>query len=269
MPGLEFMPSDHIRASQMRAVSQPRISAAIICYNEEERIGNCLDSLRWCDQIVVVDSGSTDATQSIIRSVPGVELHERRFDNFINQKNHALSLCRHDWVISLDADEVLTEPLVDEIRGLAFDQAGYRIGRRSYIGEQEIRHGTWSPDYQLRLFRRSAGCWGGTNPHESFQIQGSVGHLKHRMLHYSYRTREEYIERNTKYVHMMVDHLAAKGSSAGPLEPYTHCVGNFLKAYVLRAGFLDGSTGLFLARHIAGGAFLKYRLLAERAKKAA
>lgn len=247
----------------------PPISAAIICHNEEEHIGGCLESLAWCDQIVVVDSGSNDATLEIASRFPQVETAYRRFDNFIDQKNHALSLCRNEWIISLDADELLPAELIAEIQRLPFDKAGYRIGRRSFIGAREVKFGTWSPDYQLRLFRKSVSHWGGTNPHESIQIRGNVGHLKTRMLHYSYHTRREYIERNTKYVYMMVDHLASKGQSAGLLEPYTHCVGNFLKAYVLRGGFLDGSTGLFLARHIAGGAYLKYRLLAERSRKAA
>jgi len=253
----------------MSSGTVPPISAAIICHNEEAHIGGCLESLTWCDQIVVVDSGSTDATLAIASKFSSVEIAHRPFDNFINQKNHALSLCRNEWIISLDADEILPSSLIDEIQQLPFDRAGYRIGRRSFIGEHEVRHGTWSPDYQLRLFRRSLSRWGGTNPHESIQIQGAVGHLKTRMLHYSYDNLDEYVERNTKYIHMMVDHLRSQGRTAGPLEPYTHCVGNFLKAYVFRAGFLDGSTGLFLARQMAGGAFLKYRLLAERAKKAA
>ena len=217
---------------------------------------------------MLVDSGSQDRTLEIARQFPNVEILVRPFDNFINQKNHALQACRHDWVISLDADEMLTEPLIAEIARLPFDQAGYRIGRRSFIGSQEIRFGTWSPDYQLRLFRKSCGHWGGTNPHESIQLQGKCGHLKTRMLHYSYHNRREYVERNTKYIHLMVDYLVSKGKTAHPVEAYVHYWGNFFKAYFLRGGLFDGSTGYFLASQIAKGSFLKYQLLAQKTAKA-
>ncbi|MCA8988888.1 MAG: hypothetical protein KDA78_14665, partial [Planctomycetaceae bacterium] len=119
-------------------------------------------------------------------------------------------------------------------------------------------------DYQLRIFRKSCGRWGGTNPHESVQLQGEPGFLKTRMLHYSYDNLQEYVTRNDKYIHMMVEHLSARGRTTTPIEPYVHCVGNFLKAYVLRRGFLDGYAGLFLARHIASGSFKKYHLLAQK-----
>ena len=242
----------------------PPFSGAVICYNEESHIERCLMSLEWCDQVVVVDSGSQDRTVELARQFPNVEIHVRPFDTFINQKNHALGHCSNEWVISLDADEVLTEENIAEIKSLPLDCPGYRIGRRSFIGDQEIRHGTWSPDYQLRIFHKSCSVWGGTNPHESIQIEGEVGHLKSRMLHYSYDSLAEFVERNTKYIHMMVDHLEASGRKTNATEPYVHCIGNFVKAFFVRRGFLDGAAGFFLARHIAGGSYLKYRLLAER-----
>ncbi|MBL4885250.1 MAG: glycosyltransferase family 2 protein [Planctomycetaceae bacterium] len=242
-------------------------SAAVICYNEEEYIGQCLESLSWCEQVVLVDSGSQDNTLEIAAKFPNVSIHSRPFDNFINQKNHALSLCNNEWIVSLDADEVLVPELIEEINQLDLNKAGYRISRRTFIGSQEIKHGNWSPDFQLRLFRKSLAQWGGTNPHETILIEGDIGKLEARMLHYSYHTQQEFVERNTKYVHMMVDHLSGKGRTTNVAEPYVHCVGNFLKAYVLRAGFLDGSAGFFLARHIAGGSYLKYKLLAEKTRQ--
>jgi len=251
----------------MESATQPPFSAAVICYNEEKHIANCLRSLTWCEQVALVDSGSEDRTLEIAAEFPNVEIHTRPFDTFIKQKNYALSLCRNEWIVSLDADEVLTEENIAEISELPLDVSGYRIGRRSFIGDQEIRHGTWSPDYQLRIFRKSCSQWGGTNPHESIQIHGDVGRLKSRMLHYSYDNFDQFIARNTKYIHMMVDHLEQSGRTTNAAEPYVHCVGNFLKAYILRKGFLDGAAGLFLARHIAGGSFLKYRLLAERSRE--
>jgi len=246
---------------------RPPISAAIICYNEEENIGRCLDALIWCEQIVVVDSGSADSTLDVVRQYPNTALFHRPFDNFINQKNHALAHCDHEWVLSVDADEVLTAPLTAEIQGLSFDVEGYHIGRRSFLGDQEIKHGTWSPDYQLRLFRKSCARWGGSNPHETVILDGRTRRLASRMLHYSYRSRQEFVERNVRYIHMMVEYLVRKGRKTNLVEPFGHWLGNFLKAYLLRAGFLDGSAGLFLAYHIANGSFLKYRLLAKRLRE--
>jgi glycosyltransferase involved in cell wall biosynthesis len=246
------------------ARSRPPISASIICYNEEENIGRCLDALRWCEQVVAVDSGSTDRTLEIARQYANVRLHYRKFDNFIDQRNYALGLCDHEWILTVDADEVLTDPLVGEIQWLAFDVEGYQVGLRTFLGPQEIKHGTWSPDYHLRLFRKSCARWGGSNPHESVILQGRTRRLKARMLHYSYQSRQEFAERNDRYVRMMVEHLVLSGRTTYFAEPYVHGVGNFLKSYLLRAGFLDGSAGLFLAYHIARGSFLKYRLLAQR-----
>jgi len=152
----------------------PPISAAIICYNEEDNIGRCVDALDWCEQTIVVDSDSTDRTLDIVRQYPNTKLLQRPFDNFINQKNYALDHCDHEWVLSVDADEVLTAPLIEEIQSLPYDVEGYHIGRRSYLGDQEIKHGTWSPDYQLRLFRRSCARWGGSNPHENVILSGQT-----------------------------------------------------------------------------------------------
>ncbi len=241
----------------------PPISAAIICYNEEDNIGRCVDALDWCEQTIVVDSDSTDRTLDIVRQYPNTKLLQRPFDNFINQKNYALDHCDHEWVLSVDADEVLTAPLIEEIQSLPYDVEGYHIGRRSYLGDQEIKHGTWSPDYQLRLFRRSCARWGGSNPHENVILSGQTQRLKSRMLHYSFRNRQEFIERNERYVRMMVEYLVRQGRKTNFAEPFIHWLGNFLKFYVLRAGLLDGSAGLFLAYHIANGSFLKYRLLAK------
>jgi glycosyltransferase involved in cell wall biosynthesis len=246
---------------------RPPISAAIICFNEEDNIARCLDAVTWCDQIVAVDSGSTDRTCDVIQQYPNTRLLQRPFDNFINQKNHALAHCDHEWVVSVDADEVLTAPLIAEIQELEFDVEGYYIARRSFLGDQEIKHGTWSPDYQLRLFRKSCARWGGSNPHETVILNGRTQRLSSRMLHYTYRNRQEFIERNRRYIRMMVEYMVKQGRTTNFAEPFTHWLGNFLKAYLLRAGFLDGSAGLFLAYHIANGSFLKYRLLAKRLRE--
>ncbi len=256
-----------MQQKQTKSPDRLPFSAAVICCNEQEYIGQCLDSLTWCDEVILVDSGSEDKTLEIAARFPNVVIHERAFDNFINQKNFALSLCKHEQVISLDADEILVPELIEEIQQLDFAKAGYQISRRTFIGSQEIKHGNWSPDYQLRVFKKSKAKWGGTNPHETIILDGNVGKLKNRMLHYSYHNIDEFIERNRKYVRMMVEHLSGNGRNINMAKPYLHCIGNFVKAYILRAGFLDGAVGFSIAKQIAGGSFMKYRLLAEKNRK--
>jgi len=246
-----------------QAPIRPPISAAIICYNELHNIGRCLAALEFCDEIVVVDSGSTDGTRQLLQAHGKVRLLTRPFDTFIHQKNFALDACRHDWVLSVDADEVVTPHLRREIAALDFSAAGYLIGRRTFLGDQEIRHGTWVPDYNLRLFHRGHGRWGGSNPHERVVLDAPAVRLKHRLLHYSYRNREEFLARNEKYTRMMVQHVVARGRRAYFGEPLVHAVGNFVKAYFLKQGFRDGAAGWFIAWHTARLSHLKYRLLAE------
>ena len=254
-------------ASTRQSGGRPPVSAAIICYNEEANIGRCLDALGWCDEIVVVDSGSTDATLEIVERYPAAKVFSRPFDTYVAQKNFALDRCTCDWVLSLDADEVATPELIDEVSCLPFDAAGYEISRRPFIGDQEIRHGTWNPGYKLRLFRRSRGRWGGSNPHERVVTSGRIDRLSGQILHYSYRDREEFLERNRRYTRMMVDYLAARGCKTYRGQAAVHWFGNFVKSYFLRKGFLDGSTGLFLAYHIANFSYMKYAMLAERGRE--
>lgn len=246
---------------------RPPISASIICYNEEGNIKRCLDAVGWCDQIVVVDSGSTDKTLDIVRQHPKTKVLHRPFDTYVKQKNHALDHCNHDWVLSVDADEVLTPQLIDEIENLSFDAAGYQIGIRTFLGSQEIKHGTWSPGYKLRLFRKSLGRWGSSSPHERVVLVGQTKRLRSRILHYSYASRREFVQRNRRYTQMMVDYLVQRGRKTYFGEQVVHWVGNFVKSYLLRRGFLDGSAGLFLAYHIANFSFMKYSLLAKRSKE--
>jgi len=249
-----------------REIRRPAISAAIICFNEEKNIERCLDSLDWCDQIVAIDSGSTDRTLDILRAYERPVILHRPFDTYINQKNYALDHCDNDWVLSIDADETLPRSLIDEIQDLAFDVSGYNVGRRNFLGSREIKHGNWSPDYKLRLFRKSTGRWGGSNPHERFVIEGPTQNLNHRMLHYSFASREEFVARNMKYTRMMVDYLEDLGKMPFRGQAYIHWIGNFVKCYLLRGGILDGGDGLFLARHIAQASYLKSSLLAKRIK---
>jgi glycosyltransferase involved in cell wall biosynthesis len=242
---------------------RPPISAAIICCNEERNIERCLEAVRWCEQIVVVDSGSSDRTREIAARFPA-EVHVRPFDTFINQKNYALDCCRHEWVLSVDADEVITPALADEMQRLRYDVSGYLLRRNNFLGDRVFNRGKWLNDFHLRLFRKSQGRWGGSNPHERVVLSGPTQRLRTHMLHYSYRDRRDFLQRNRKYTEMLADYLAREGRSTYPGEPIFHAAGNFLDAYFVRRGFLDGETGLFLAYHYARFSYLKYAWLAER-----
>ena len=265
--GIRRMSESEFQAlTQANTHPRPPISAAIICHNELHNISRCLEALEFCDEIVVVDSGSTDGTRQLVEAHSKTRLLTRPFDTFINQKNFALDACRHDWVLSVDADEVITPPLRREIAALDFTAAGYLIGRRTFLGEQEIRHGTWNPDYNLRLFHRSHGRWGGTNPHERVVLDAPAVRLAQRMLHYSYRNRQEFLARNEKYTRMIVDYVAQRGHRPYLGEPLIHAAGNFVKAYLVKQGFRDGRAGLFIAWHTARLSHLKYQLLSERSR---
>jgi glycosyltransferase involved in cell wall biosynthesis len=243
--------------------ARPPISAAVICFNEERNIARCLEALAWCEQTVVVDSGSTDRTVEIARQFR-CEIVQRKFDTFMNQKNFALDQCRHEWVLSADADEVITPALTAEIEKLDFAAPGYLIRRQTFLGDRQILRGAWSRDDHVRLFRKSCGRWGGTNPHERVFLEGTPRRLKAPMLHYSYRTRQEFLERNRKYAELMAEHFARQGRSTYPGEGAIHAAGNFFKSFVLRRGFLDGEAGFFLSYHYARFSHLKYSLLARR-----
>ncbi len=256
------MPSSANHESIVRGA--PAVSATIICLNEEALIASCLARLDWCDEIVVVDSGSTDRTIEIVSSFPKTRLFHRDFDTYINQKNFALDQCNHDWVLSLDADEILTKELIAEFVGLNYDVAGYQLQRKTFLGDQEIHYGNWNPDYVLRLFRRSLCRWGGTNPHETVKTEHKIGRLHSPLMHYSYASRDEFITRNRHYASMMVEHLLAEGVSSTTSRAVAHGFGNFLKAYLLRRGILDGADGLFLAWHGAKASYIKHSELARR-----
>lgn len=244
------------------------VSAAVICFNEEANLRSCLESLGWCDEIVVVDSGSQDRTCDIASSFENVRLFSRPFDTFIAQKNYALDQCQHDWVFSIDADEVVTDELANEICELTLhctpgSCTGFSIRRRTFLGSRHIRFGNWNPDYCLRFFRRSCARWGGTNPHERVIIDGPTQRLQEILLHYSYRNRQEYVERTRKYALMMAEYQFARGRRVKRGEAWVHACGNFAKALLLKRGLLDGSDGVFLAFQEARASFQKYEHLSH------
>lgn len=229
----------------------PLLSACVIAHNEADRIGDCLRSLAFCDDIVVVDSGSTDATREIAESL-GARVLVRAFDGFRTQKDYAVRQARHDWVLCLDADERIGDELrtaIEAARGRGFaDAAGYRFARMSWYFGRFLRHGTAYPDRVLRLFDRRRGGWRGDREiHEAVSVDGPLATLRGDLLHYPFRSLLQMLDKKQGYAAMMAEHEHARGKRASLARLLLSPGWRFFRSYVLRLGFLDGMPGLLEA----------------------
>jgi len=245
-----------------------KISAVIITYNEEMNIGRCLDSVREvADEIIVVDSYSTDKTKEICSSM-NVKFLQHHFEGHIEQKNYAVSCAGYGQVLSLDADEVLSEKLKQSIlaakKNWRFD--GYCFNRLTNYCGKWIRHSGWYPDTKLRLWDRSKGRWGGVNPHDRVMMdEGSrVDHIDGDLHHYSYHTIRDHIDTINSFSEIAARAAHADGRQTNlVLDIVLNPLLTFLKKYFLKLGILDGYPGFVIAVHTAYGKFLKYIKLRE------
>jgi glycosyltransferase involved in cell wall biosynthesis len=243
------------------------VSVCIITKDEEANLPDCLASAAWADEIVVLDSGSTDRTREIAAAARArVEVHP--FDGHIEQKNRALALARHDWVLCLDADERLSPELAASVQAALEDPRGhdgFECARRTWHLGRWIRHGGWYPDTKLRLFRRSRGRWGGRNPHDHVAMDAGarVGRLEGDLLHYSYRDLSAHLRQVDFLTTIAAREKRAAGVRAGFFSLAFRPAGKFLRMYLLKAGFLDGAAGFVIAVTGAYYVFLKYAKLRE------
>jgi glycosyltransferase involved in cell wall biosynthesis len=235
------------------------ISATLITHNEERNIAGALLSLPWVDEIVVVDDGSSDATVDICRRFTGKIFH-RDWTGYADQKNFAVQQARHDWIFSLDADE---RPSPELCARRGFSAQGYRIPRVAFFMERWLRHGDWYPDYQMRLFDRRHGRWEGGRVHESFKTSGKTGVLDGEIRHYTYRSLSDYLKRLETYSTLAALDYEQRGKTATPLKLLGNPIATFMKAYVLRRGFLDGLPGFVVAVMGSVSVFFKYAKLYE------
>lgn len=243
-----------------------RLSVCIISCNEEERIGDCLASVSWADEIIVVDSGSADRTRAIAAAA-GARVIERPWPGFVAQKNFALEQATADWVLCLDCDERVSPPLAEEIRGvLAAPPAGvdgWSMPRRTrYLGRW-ITHGGWYPDRKVRLVRRGRARWGGVDPHDRLFADGRVEKLAGDLHHYTYRDIADHLRTIDRFTTIGAAELRARGRRGGLLPLLLHPPGKFLRMYLLRLGFLDGAAGFLVAVLGSYYVFLKYAKLWE------
>ena len=243
-----------------------KISALIITKDEERQIADCLASLVFADEIVVVDSGSSDRTEEICRRDPRVRWFREPWQGFGPQKNSALEKARNEWVFSVDADERVTPELAAEIASLdraAANADGFRVPRRSFFGTRCVRHGGWYPDYTIRLWRRGAGRFVDRSVHEVVRVQGEVGTLRGDLLHYTYRDTEDFLRRMNRYSTLAAGELRRQGARATMFDLALRPPFTFFRMFVLRAGFLDGGLGFRLAVLYAMYTFSKYSKLRD------
>ena len=238
-----------------------KLSVVVITKDEESAIGRCLDSVRWADEIVVLDSGSTDRTVEIAREHGARVEVSADWPGFGPQKNRALALAGGEWVLSLDADEWVPEDLAAEIRGAIAapdGHAGFELPRSSSFCGREMRHSGWWPDHILRLFRRDAARFSEDIVHERVLLDGRVGRLTRPLRHESFVSLHEVVDKMNRYstagAQMRV--MRGKGGSVG--AAVARGLWAFVRTYVLRAGFLDGREGFVLAVANAEGTYYRY-----------
>ncbi len=241
-----------------------KVSACIISMNEEDRIADCIASVGWCDEILVVDSHSVDRTREIAASL-GARVIERDWPGHVLQKEFAVRAAAHDWVFCIDCDERLSSELQREIAALRErgfpDHAGWRSPRCSnYLGRW-IKHGTWYPDRQLRLFDRRRGKWGGRDPHDRVELQGSRGELRGDLYHDPYRSISDHLRTIDNYTTIMAKGMNERGRRASSFDLWIKPAAHFVNFYFFRRAFLDGWRGILLACLSAQYVQLKYAKL--------
>jgi len=240
------------------------LSACVIAFEEADRIGDCLASLAFCDERLVVDSHSSDATREIAAAA-GARVIERDWPGHVAQKAFAVGAASHDWVLCVDADERISPELraeIERLRDAGFPgPPGYSMPRlSSYLGRW-IRHGTWYPNRQLRLFDRRRGRWAGQDPHDRVELSGRPGRLRGRLLHHPYRTLSDHLATIDRYTTIMASGLHEQGRRAGVSDLWLRPPARFLVSYLLRGGLLDGWRGLVLASLASHYVRLKYAKL--------
>jgi glycosyltransferase involved in cell wall biosynthesis len=243
----------------------PPVSVTIITLNEAEHIAAAIDSVAWADEVIVVDSGSSDATVDIARGRQATVV-SRDWPGYVDQKNYAATLASHDWILSLDADERIPPGLADEIRKVLETEPAvraFRIPRVSFHLGRWIRTTDFYPDFQTRLYDRRSARWHGQYVHESVRADGPVGLLRHEIEHYSYRDLSDQLNRINHYTTLAARQMYESGRRSGPLHLLLHPPAAFLRNYILRRGFLDGTAGLLISIANSYSVFLKFAKLWE------
>jgi len=238
----------------------------VVCFNEEQNIRDCLESLRWCDEIVVVDAFSTDGTAEICRRYTD-RVIQRKWAGYRDQKAFAHSQTTKEWVLLVDSDERVTPELRDEIRQALTRDAGryaaYAVPRLVYYLKRWWWRGGWYPDYDVRLFKRERATWGGMDPHEKIFVDGTTRRLHYPLHHFSYRNIDDHIQRINRFTSLSAQELNQAGQRWRITDALFRPAFRFFRSYVLQRGFMDGFAGFYVAATSAVYVFLKYAKLWE------
>jgi glycosyltransferase involved in cell wall biosynthesis len=251
----------------------PKISACIISFNEEKKIEDCLKSLQSVvDEIIVVDSLSTDKTLEIVAKYTD-KIFEQKFLGHVEQKNLAVSKASHDWILSLDCDERLSAQLQDSIKNIKNNLSlydAYKMPRKTFYVYRWLNH-CWYPDKKVRLFDKNKARWGGTNPHDKVIVSSdNIQELKGDILHYSFDSVSAHIQTLDKFTEIGAQEIIKKGKKVSVWSPLLHAKWTFVRMYLVRGGFLDGFAGLVASILSFMHAFVKYSkvLVYQRSKNA-
>lgn len=248
--------------------TEQKLSVYIIAYNEADKIEAAVQSVSWADEVIVVDSHSTDETAALATSF-GARVVQVEFSGFGRLRNDAIASCSHEWIFSLDADERCTPEARDEIRNLIakHDSAdAYYVPRKNWFMGRWIKHCGWYPDYrQPQLFRKGALLFDSSDEvHEAFTVKGSVGHMKHAIWQFPFRNLEQVLEKANRYSTLGVDRLERGGRRSGMTTACLRGLWSFIRIYILKLGFLDGWAGFVIAFSNLEGVFYRYAKLCER-----
>ena len=253
-------------------MSSPVLSAIVITRNNEATIARCIESLAFADEIVVLDSGSTDRTLEICRALGAKVDTTSDWPGHGPQKNRALERATGDWVISVDSDEWVTPELRAEIQRVIASggaRAGYALPRRSSFCGRIMKHSGWWPDYVLRLFRRDAGRFTDDHTHERLVVQGTAGKLREPLMHEAITDLDQMLVKMNAYSSASARTRYEQGRRASLFTAILHGAWTFVRTYILRLGFLDGREGFMLAVANAEGSYYRYVKLMQLARKGA
>jgi len=245
------------------------ISVCIITKNEEDSIKKCISSLNWANEVIVLDSFSTDRTLEIAKRM-NARIYRRKFDNFVKQKNACISYARHEWILALDADEVITAKLAEiilmKISSQETEYSGYYIPRKTFYLNQWIKHSGWYPNYTVRLFKKNSGKFEGPGVHETVKVKGHTCKIKLPLHHYSYRNIGEHIDKINFYSTLIAHEKYSQGKRSSVIWAILKSISKFFLTYFWKLGFLDGRAGLIIS--VLGGYynFQKYIKLWELQK---
>ena len=242
-----------------------KISASVIVYNEEANIRELCESIQWVDEIVIVDSFSSDRTREIAAEFTD-KIFDHEFKGYKDKHEFADSKTTGDWILWMDADERITPELQAEIevlktRGDLPD--GFEMPRRTWFAGKWIKYSGWYPDYQMRLYRKESSFWDGVAPHETARTKGKVERLSGHILHYTKKDLSEYHRTIDSYTTLAAAGMARSGRVSSASKMFYGSIAGFLRAYIVKQGFRDGVQGLMIAIFTAYGVFLKYAKLWE------